>query len=349
MKRCLLVFALLVSVLFAEEPAAPTKFGSAAIGQPLPEFTVTGADGNELKLADFRGKTVILNFWRTNRGPADALQEAANMYGDQNTVVLAVCSGATQKEFENWVAKTKGKVSYNLATDKAGDERQLPLATRLLGINSFPATCVVSKDGKLVGGFIGTSPAMTAVLRDHLRTAGLPIPADPKPELAARPDRPPSNTLKAGEAAPDFATLTLAGKPMNLSDYKGKIVVLDFWATWCGPCIASMPHTQEVAAATKAKDVVVLASGTSDTRDKFEAWLQANGAKFPDLVFSYDPAERGPERASAKLYKVDGIPTQFVIGRDGVITDVIVGYGKGDTRLEDALKRLGVNAELAAH
>jgi hypothetical protein len=93
--------------------------------------------------------------------------------------------------------------------------------------------------------------------------------------------------------------------------------------------------------------VVVLASCTSDTRAKFEEWMRSNAAKFPDLVFASDPAERGPERASAKLYGVTGIPTQFVIGRDGRIADVIRGYGPSDPRLEEALKRLGVTAALA--
>jgi hypothetical protein len=116
------------------------------------------------------------------------------------------------------------------------------------------------------------------------------------------------------------------------------------WAWWWATYIPSKPHREGGAAPTKAQGVAVLASCTSDTRAKFEEWMHTNAVKFPDLVFASDPAERGPERASAKLYGVNGIPTQFVIGRDGKITDVIVGYGPSDTRLEDALKRLGVNA-----
>ena len=91
-----------------------------------------------------------------------------------------------------------------------------------------------------------------------------------------------------------------------------------------------------------AQDVVVLASCTSDTRAAFDAWLKTNRPSYPALVFSHDPAERGEERASKKLYGVRGIPTQFVIGRDGKITAVNVGYGEGDKRLEEALTALGV-------
>jgi hypothetical protein len=103
-----------------------------------------------------------------------------------------------------------------------------------------------------------------------------------------------------------------------------------------------MPHAQRVAAATKSQGVVVFAACTSDARSKFEEWLKTNRATYPDIVFAHDPEASGPDRASKKLYGVSGIPTQFVIGRDGKVTAVFVGYGEGDTRLEDELKRLGI-------
>ncbi|MFM7749339.1 MAG: TlpA family protein disulfide reductase, partial [Opitutaceae bacterium] len=155
----------------------------------------------------------------------------------------------------------------------------------------------------------------------------------------------PQPTLAAGATAPDFTTVDVAGKEVRLSDFKGKILVLDFWATWCGPCIASFPHTQEVAAKYKDQGVVVLAAGTSDTKEKFLQWIPANQGKYPDIRFTYDPKERGDDRASAKLYRVRGIPTQFIIGRDGVIAAVVVGNSPGDARAEASLAKLGVKVD----
>ncbi len=149
--------------------------------------------------------------------------------------------------------------------------------------------------------------------------------------------------LAVGAAAPDFTTTGLHGKRVKISDYRGKVVILDFWATWCGPCIASMPHTQEVAAHYKDQGVVVLGSCTSDTRDKFDAWVKANQEKYPDFIFAHDALERADDRASRKLYGVSGIPTQFIIGRDGKIAAIQIGYLKGEVMLDAALAKAGIN------
>ncbi len=184
-----------------------------------------------------------------------------------------------------------------------------------------------------------SEPAKPSVAAARVRPLPAAAPA-PKVEL-----------LKAGAVAPDFVTQDVAGKDVRLSDFKGKVVVLDFWATWCGPCLNSLPHTQEVAKHYADQGVVVLASCTSDTRAKFEEWVKANQDKYPDLKFSCDPNERGSatfnERASRKLYGVSGIPTQFVIGRDGKIANALVGYTAGDVRLEAALAQIGVKVDPA--
>lgn len=324
----------------AAEPAA--KFGSLTPGEAVPDFAVTGADGQELKLADFRGRVVVVSFGATNRPPADTLEALAAKYGEGGVAVLGVCAAPTRRDFEIWASRNSRAASYPLAWDPAGAATAERIAKKNFGIAVTPATAVINRAGKLVGGIIGFGAASGPTLRGFLRDAGIAVPADELPPAPA-PDSGDENLLKVGTPAPDFTAVDPAGRPVRVNDFAGKIVVLDFWATWCGPCIASMPHTQHVAAATKEQDVVVLASCTSDTRDKFEAWMKQNGATYPDLVFAHDPAGRDATRAAKKLYGVNGIPTQFVIGRDGKVAAVFVGYGEGDTRLEQELKKQGVN------
>ena len=104
---------------------------------------------------------------------------------------------------------------------------------------------------------------------------------------------PPIPQLVPGAPAPDFISQDLAGQSVRISDYRGKVLVVDFWATWCSPCIASMPHTQEVAAKYASQGVAVLAVCTGDKRSRFADWVRLKSASYPAMRFTFDPHEQG--------------------------------------------------------
>ena len=143
--------------------------------------------------------------------------------------------------------------------------------------------------------------------------------------------------LAKGTPAPDFAVNDKDGKAMRLSDLKGKVVVLDFWASWCGPCMASMPHTQSVADKLQKEGlpVVVLAVDDGETSADFAAWAKKTGTKYPALTFAYSPQK---DDVSGKLFKVTGIPTQYVIDASGNICASFVGFGGPTDDLEKAVR-----------
>jgi thiol-disulfide isomerase/thioredoxin len=151
--------------------------------------------------------------------------------------------------------------------------------------------------------------------------------------------RPP--LLVAGTIAPDFTVPKYGGGELKLSDYRGKVVILDFWATWCGPCQMTMPHIEKIYRQTKDKGVVTLGLCVWDEKAAYEKWVPEKKDKYT-FQFAFDPAGRAPENIAKKFYQVSGIPTTYVIDRDGKIVDAIVGYREDDNRLENALKKAGV-------
>lgn len=147
--------------------------------------------------------------------------------------------------------------------------------------------------------------------------------------------------LSIGAAAPDFAVITPDGKTVHLSDFKGKPIVVDFWATWCGPCQQSMPHLESVYRRIKSKGVSVLGVCVWDEKAAYKSWLvEKKGVySFPTV---FDPAGRGEKSIAGSLYGVSGIPTQYIIDKDGKVAAVNVGYEDGNTDLEKGLAKIGI-------
>jgi thiol-disulfide isomerase/thioredoxin len=148
--------------------------------------------------------------------------------------------------------------------------------------------------------------------------------------------------LPTGTVAPNFALKTEDGKTVSLSDFKGKVVILDFWATWCGPCQRAMPHLQQIFQEVKDKDVVVLGVCVWDEKKAYDQWVQEKKGTYTFQTL-FDPAGRGKDSIAGKYFQVQAIPTQYVIGKDGkIVRGYIPGYTKVDP-LTAALKTAGVD------
>jgi thiol-disulfide isomerase/thioredoxin len=108
-----------------------------------------------------------------------------------------------------------------------------------------------------------------------------------------------------GPPAPDFTLADLTGTPHTLSDYQGQVVLLDFWATWCGPCRQAMPHVQELWDTYRDRGLMVFGINVSDTADVAE-FMRKQGFDYPVLLDG---------DLVANDYNVSGIPAFVVIDK----------------------------------
>jgi peroxiredoxin len=122
---------------------------------------------------------------------------------------------------------------------------------------------------------------------------------------------------RIGNMAPDFTLKTADDRDIKLSDYRGKNIILNFWATWCGPCRMEMSALQSIHEKWGKADVVLLAVNTQDGFDESRSYAKTNGLTFTIPVDI-------PGKV-AELYGVRGLPTSYFINSDGVIASIKIG------------------------
>ena len=187
-----------------------------------------------------------------------------------------------------------------------------PFALALLALAALAAAC-------------GSPPPDTSspvALADAPKPAptATPTPAPtataaPVPTVTATPAPTPRVIRRASDnapkAAPDFTVETFEGETLSLSDLRGQVVVLNFWASWCPPCRWEMPFFETISQEYKERDVVFLGIAMSDTIEDATDFADTAGVTYPLALDTTN--------AIARDYEVLGLPTTFLIDKDGLI------------------------------
>ena len=132
------------------------------------------------------------------------------------------------------------------------------------------------------------------------------------------PNSAPTSGLEEGLAAPDFTFPGIDGTEVSLSDFKGKVVLVNIWATWCKPCVDEMPSMEKLYRKFKGQNFEILAVSIDEAgRDTVAPFMNKYKLTFPALIDS-----KGTIKS---LYGATGVPESFIVDKNGILVNKIVG------------------------
>lgn len=144
----------------------------------------------------------------------------------------------------------------------------------------------------------------------------------------------PSGPPKKGDLAPDFVLQTLEGPPRKLSNYRGKVVLVNLWATWCPPCLEELPVLDQLAADYESRGLVVLGIAGDEDTQAVRDFLANSPVKFEVLL--------DPDGVIGTQYGITGYPETFFVDRQGRLDDKFIGPvpHQGRTPGEELIKKI---------
>lgn len=145
--------------------------------------------------------------------------------------------------------------------------------------------------------------------------------------------RPQLNLIEVGSKAPQFHAIDLrTGRPATIDDYRGKVVLLNIWATWCPPCLVEMPSMQRLHQKLAGTDFQLVAVSV----DEADSTVVNKFVRDLGLTFGILHDQPGTIR---QIYQTSGVPESFVIDRDGVIVKKVIGAADWASPVNEALIR----------
>jgi thiol-disulfide isomerase/thioredoxin len=156
------------------------------------------------------------------------------------------------------------------------------------------------------------------------------------PATKAKPKQLPKEEIAIGKKAIEIVGTTVEGERLRLSDFKGKVVLIDVWATWCGPCVAAIPHEKKLVERFKGRPFTILGISGDRTRDDLQSFLNKNKLPWPNIHDGTGEIRRN--------WQIEAYPTFAVVDHHGIVAGYWVGSNHMDA-VDQAIERTVTDAE----
>ena len=332
---------------FSGSFAAPNKFRHQS-----KEGVLIGSTGEKVYVYS-KDENVFVTVDSPNKERFSTIpQPIGNMlFGENPSILMAilqdpmqVLNGSTVKRATDVTVDGKPFPALHVSERESLDELTLVVdpATHLLRRVTMDLTKQVEKRGapdiraaEFVVEYTTTTPGAEQKPEQFAWA-----PPDGARDAAATPSRPPGApggeaAALEGKPAPAFALKGLDDKEVKLADLKGKVVLLDFWATWCGPCIVSLPALDKFAAEQGDNGAKVFAINIEQEKEHVQAFMTAQKLTLPVLL-DLDGKVRDD-------YSAHAIPQTVIIGKDGNVRKVLIGAGQDETIQKEVAAALAAN------
>ena len=306
--------------------AGPTEW----VGKTL-ELAGPTVEGTPFDWESYRGKIVLVDFWATWCGPC--VGEIPNVkanyekYAEQGFEVVGISLDSKREDLEKFL--TENKIAWtNIFETEQEQGQPSPLASKY-GVNAIPSTFLIDREGK--------------VLAQNVR--GEQLGAQLERIFSGKEVAPPGETPATSFMGQplELTGKTAEGTAFDWSAYRGKYVLVDFWATWCGPCVGEIPNVKKCHEKFHARGFEVVGISLDQSRDDLLAFLKDESIPWTNL--HSDEQTQGQLDPLAAKYGVNAIPATFLVDREGkVIAENLRGEAL-EAKLNELLPESPAGAE----
>ena len=290
----------------------PFAFSNMKIGSTSPDFSFEDVNGNIVTSADLKGKYVLIDVWATWCGPClqeiPALNEMEKkLHGQDITFMSLSIDGEKMKPA--WKKMVKDREMGGIQLLAPGEWKDPFLLA--YEISAIPRFILLNKEGKVMYPDIRYRPSHPDLcpILEMLLSGEI---TEEKAIEYLKKGLPPKDWR--GVAAPGFTYKDINGKAMSLSDLKGKYVLIDIWATWCGPCLQEIPHLQALEEKMHHNNIAFVSLSCDEDKAKWEAMVKERQLKGIQLHTDGD-------REFMNTFRVNGIPRFILLDKEGKVLD----------------------------